>query len=222
MRRLAASTVLMAIALFAVPTVAAAATGGAGAPDVPPTNIGGSPAGSTILCTDQVPAAGGTVGCSGISVTVGTTPDGVQVAFTSATGPSCSVTPAIGVSFYDPVTGVAYAGTFSTPSTVSYTNSAVTAGETVLIYNSSTATYSAAPAGNVTAASTTAGAVHLTVSGSASFTVQQAGACSSSITGASLAFTGEPFLGEGLLAGLLLLMGLGGLLVVVRRRPRNA
>ena len=124
--------------------------------------------------------------------------------------------------FFDPVTGVPYTGTFTSPSTITYSNSAVTAGETVLVYNSSTATWSAAPAGNVTAASTTAGAVNLTVNGSASFSVQKAGACTSSITGASLAFTGKPFLGEGILAASLVTLGLGGLLVVFRRRPRRA
>jgi hypothetical protein len=221
-RRIAASGIVVLIALFAAPAWATAATGGPGAPDVPPVNIGGTPAGSTVLCTQQVGPGGGTVGCSGVTVTVGTTASGVQVVLTSATGPACSVTPGIGVSFFDPTSGQSFTGPFGSPVSVSYANASVTAGETVLVYNAATASWTAAPAGNIASASTTAGQVNLTVTGSASFSVQKAGACSASIVGATLAVTGEPFLGEGILAGGLLALGLSGLLIALRRRPRPA
>jgi hypothetical protein len=206
-------------ALLAIPASAYAATGGIGAPDVPPINIGGTPGGQNVLCTLNVPPAGGTVNCSGIAVTLPSTTNGLQVVFSSGAGPSCSLTPGVAVTFYDPVTSVKFAGTFNPPATVKYANTAVEAGETVVIYNPATGKWTAAPSGVVTAASTGDGTVSLTTSGDPTFAVLSSSGSCAPIPGATVATTGKPFLGEGLLAGGLVLGGSAALWMIVRRRP---
>jgi hypothetical protein len=218
MTRLVALFGIAIIGIFSFPANAFAANGGSGAPDVPPINLGGTPGGSTVLCTFQVAPAGGTVGCSGISVTVGPTTGGVQVVLSSGLGPACTVTPAIGVAFFDPTTSQKFTGTFNAPVSVTYTNGAVEAGETVLIFDSATGQWIPAPSGTVTSASTSDGKVTLSATGTATFSVQSEVACGAEIPGATVVTTGKPFLGESLLAGGLMIGGLLTLLVIVRRR----
>jgi hypothetical protein len=137
---------------------AGAAGGGAGAPDVPTSNTGGTPSGSNVLCTVTAPAAGGTETCSGVTVTVGATTDGLQIVFSTSAGPACAVAPALSISFVDPVTNQA-AGTLSPAASVSYANSSIGAGQTVLVYDPASGGWVLPPSGSVSSASTSAGVV---------------------------------------------------------------
>ncbi len=202
-------------AAFLFPTTAGAASGGAGAPDVPAINGGGSPGGASVLCTVTAPPAGGTETCSGVTVTVGPTTDGLSIAFSTSAGPSCAAAPALSVSFVDPTTNQA-AGPLS--ATVTYANGSITAGETILVFDSASGGWVLPPSGAVSSGSTSAGKAQASLTGSGALAVETAN-CSSAISGATVPVTGKPFLGEELLAGGLIFGGLLALGIVLLRRP---
>jgi hypothetical protein len=209
-----ALSAIAGIAILSLPTAAFAATGGSGSPESPVVNVQGTPGGQSVLCTIPVPAAGGTIGCSGIAVTLGTGLDGLELVLSSGPAPSPAVTPAITIGFYHISTGLKFSGSFTPPVSVTYTNSAVTAGERVLVYVASTGTWVSPPSGLISSASTSAGKVTLTVTGDPTFYVP-----GSAIAGATVPVTGKPFLGEGLVAIALVMGGLSVLMMVMRRRP---
>jgi hypothetical protein len=206
-------SVLAAAGALAFPAVALAASG-TGAPYGPTITVTGTPGGQTVLCTIPVPAAGGTIGCDNINVTVPAGYDGLELVLSDGPAPSPAITPAITIGFYYIATGVKYTGTFVPPVTVVYTNSAVTAGDAVLVYVPSTGQWVPPPSGLIASATTSNGEVTLTVTGDPTFYVP-----GSAIVGATVPVTGKPFLAEGLLAGGLLVGGILVLGVALRRRP---
>ncbi|HEY1829553.1 MAG TPA: hypothetical protein VGG38_04840 [Acidimicrobiales bacterium] len=212
--------VIMAALTCAFPLAAGAATGGSGAPDTPASNGTGSgdPGGESVLCTVTAPAAGGTQSCSGVSVTEGATTDGLTIVFSTGTGPSCAVAPALTVAVTDPSTGAAYTGTLSL--SVTYTHSGIDTGQTVLAFDGSSGGWVLPPSGSVSSGATAAGAVTANLTGDGSFVVDAA-TCSSAIAGATVAVTGKPFRAEEYLAGALVGGGLLALGLVLRRRPRR-
>jgi hypothetical protein len=205
--------------LGAVP--AGAASGGAGAPDVPVANGGGTPSGQSVLCTISIPAAGGGGTCSGVKVAAGPTTDGLSVVISVGAGPSCAVGQAIGVSFVDPVTNLA-AAALTPPATITYTDSAITTSDSVLVYDSASGGWVLPPSGGVSGGSTSAGSVSASMTADGSF-VADASTCSSAIGGATVAVTGKPFRGEEWAAGLLIAGGVVALVLALRRRrPAHA
>lgn len=207
-----------ALALAGGVAPAGAASGGAGAPDVPVANGGGTPSGQAILCTLSIPAAGGSATCSNVTVTAGATTDGLSVVISDGAGPSCAVGQAIGVSFVDPVSN--QPSTLPQPATVTATNGAISGSDSVLVFDAATDSWVLPPSGGVSGGSSGAGSVSATLTGNASF-VADAASCSSAIAGATVAVTGKPFLGEELLAGVLVAGG-GLVLVLALRRRRPA
>jgi hypothetical protein len=200
------------------PVAAGAANGGAGAPDVPVSNGGGTPSGGSVLCTVTVPAAGGTVTCSGVTVTEGPTTKGLSIVLSTSTGPVCSVGPALSASFVDPTTGLAVSGPLSTPVTVTLANGNIASGQTVLVYDSSSGEWVLAPSGAVSSGSASGGSVSGVLTGNGAF-VATTSNCSAAIPGATLAVTGKPFFVEELMAGGLIVGGALTLGIVLRRRP---
>ena len=197
--------------------IAGAANGGAGAPDVPASNSGGSPGGQSILCTVTAPPAGGTQTCGGVTVTDGSTSGGLSISFSTRAGPSCAVAPALTVSFVDGTTHQGLSGALSPAVAISYANAAIVAGETVLAYDGASGGWVLPPSGAVVSASASTGVVHASFTANGSIAVEGS-TCGSAIAGATTAVTGKPFLGEGLVAMVLVLGGGLALAVVVRRR----
>jgi hypothetical protein len=175
---------------------------------------GGTPGGQNVLCTIPVPASGGPIGCSGITVTTSIAEDGLELVLSSGPAPSNAVTPAITIGFYYINTGVKFHGSLTPPPTVTYVNGAVLQGEPVLVYVPSTGQWVPPPSGLITSGITTNGLVTLTVTGDPTFYVE-----GSSIAGATLSVTGKPFLAEGIGAGILVMIGLCLLVLTLRRRP---
>jgi hypothetical protein len=206
---------ITAAAVLAFPVAAMAAPGGGGAPDTPLLNTGGSPGGGTIVCTVAVPPAGGTVTCPGLVVTLPAGLTGLNLVLSTESGPACAVTPGVTLGLYSATTGAKYSGSFSPPATATYSDSSITAGETIVVYNPATGTWGPAPAGLISSATAGAGSITVTLTGDPTFAVE--GACGA-VPGATVAVTGEPFVGEGILAGVLVAAGLALMWLTWRRR----
>jgi hypothetical protein len=154
----------------------------------------------------------GTVGPSGITVTVpsGDFPTGVQVAITSFTAtvvPSGdAIVLAFGVNFCQ--NGAKVTGTFPVPVTVTVTNPAIKPGQTLFL---------ATPGGLVpVTASIGTGSFTLTITGDPDFVL--VAASSVLIPGATTVVTGKPFLLEGIVGGVFVLLGS---LLLLRLRFRH-
>jgi hypothetical protein len=227
-RRLAVVT-LGSAAMLVVGAGGALAAGGYGppAPVVPP-----APGGFSAVVTSQtIGAGGGQVGpvtVDGVPTTL-TVPAG---AFTAAvqitlTAPSLAGVGTGGLAGHHAVAGVGvqvtqdgstYAGTFLKPLTLTVSSSSITSACTVVVWNG--AAFVAA-GGTVSAGAATVSFDHdpsFAVLAPASSAVPPV----APIAGATGPKTGEPFLGEGILAGVLLLLGMAGLGFVLRRQRAGA
>jgi hypothetical protein len=227
-RRFAVVT-LGSAAMLVVGAGGALAAGGYGppAPVVPP-----APGGFSAVVTSQtIGAGGGQVGpvtVDGVPTTL-TVPAG---AFTAAvqitlTAPSLAGVGTGGLTGHHAVAGVGvqvtqdgstYAGHFLKPLTLTMSSSSITSACTVVVWNGAA----------FVAAGGTAGAGTATVSfdNDPSFAVLAPASSAvppvAPIAGATGPKTGEPFLGEGILAGVLLLLGMAGLGFVLRRQRADA
>jgi hypothetical protein len=113
------------------------------------------------------------------------------------------------------VNGTKYAGTFLKPITIDVASSRITASSEVGTWNGSAFVTDA----NSTV---TAGMASISMDSDAAFIVQAPTAKAAPVPGATSPVTGEPFLGEGILAGLLVLGGTGVLFTSRRRRVKAA
>jgi hypothetical protein len=185
-------------------------------PVVTPT---GCPTGTPVV-SQAVGSTGGTVsapvGGSNVSVNVpaGAFPNGVEVVITL--GPAPAVVPVgdalvlqFGVNFC--VNGVKYQGTISPPVTVTVSNPAIHAGQTLFLQEGSTLVPAQATISN--------GSLVVTVTSDPDFVLVAASTGATVIPGATSVVTGKPFLGEGLIAGGLVL--LGSMLLFFRLRFRH-
>jgi hypothetical protein len=111
--------------------------------------------------------------------------------------------------------GATYAGTFLKPLTLTVSSSSITSACTVVVWNGAAFVAAGGTAG--------AGAATVSFDHDPSFAVlAPASSATAPIVGATGPKTGEPFLGEGILAGVLLLLGMAGLGFVLRRRRVGA
>jgi len=192
--------------------------------------VAAAPGAFTAVVTSRtITPAGGVIGpltINGISVTLtippGAFPVSVQITLTAPnlaaignagfTGFSAMG----GVGIQVEVNGSPYPGTFLKPVTLSTKSPSITSSSIVVVWNGHAF---------VTETNATVGTGGATVSFDTDpdFAVlSPTGAAVAPISGATTPVTGEPFLGEGIAAGVLLLLGVSGLVLVVRRRRAKA
>jgi hypothetical protein len=218
---------LGATAAWGTASVASAAT--AGSQSVPPPVAGPLPPGgfSAVVTSQTIGPAGGTVGPAGVDgavVTVhipaGAFPVAVQIAITApdlaAVPPSPGYMVVAGVGIGISSGGTKYQGTFLRPITVDIASPKITASSVVGAWTGSAFVTD-------TSSTLTAGMASITMDSDAAFIVQSPTARPMApVPGATAPVTGEPFLGEGVLAGLLLFGGTGAVFASRRRRVKAA
>lgn len=208
---LAASVALVAgvIALSASPAFAAG--GGYG----PTTSPSTAPSGfTTTVASQTVPTTGGTVKASyngqqlSLALPAGDFTAPVQVTVTAPSTPPSGAVTAFAVSFS--VNGKVVSGTLAKPVTFVINNASVKAGQIVEIWNGTTwAKY--------TNATVTNGSATITLTSDPTFAVATA-TSPSTVPAATTGTTGVPVDGIVLGAGVLLLIGVGGIVLLRRRR----
>lgn len=190
----------------------------------PPITTPAPPGGFTAVVTTQtITPAGGTVGpimVAGAEVTVhvpaGAFSQDVQLTITA---PDLSDIPAApgftivaGVGAEITLNGAHYPGTFGAPVTITIASPRITASSQVVVWNGSSFV-------NDPNSTTMAGSASISFDSDPAFAVESPTSSKTApVPGATSPVTGEPFLGEGLLAGLLVLGGTGGLVMSRRRR----
>jgi hypothetical protein len=216
-------------AMLVVGAGGALAAGGYGppAPVVPP-----APGGFSAVVTSQsIGPAGGKVGpvsVDGVTVNLtvpaGAFTDTVQITLTApslagiGTGGMAGRHAVAGVGVQVTQNGATYPGTFHKPLTVTMASSSINAACAVVVWNGAAFVSAGGTAG--------AGAATVSFDHDPSFAVLAPASSAvppvAPIAGATGPKTGEPFLGEGILAGVLLVMGMAGLGFALRRRRAGA
>ena len=203
---------------------AATAASGYGPP--PPGAGTAVPGGYSAVITSQtITPAGGTIGpvnVNGASVTLvipaGAFPVAVQITLTA---PDLTLVGDAGRAGFKAVAGVgiqvqengsAYTATFLKPLTLSMSSSSITSSSVVVVWNGTAFVAD-------TGATVTSGAAVVKFSTDPDFAVLSPTAATV-IPGATTSPTGKPLIGEAALAGVLVLLGAGGLAVRWRRRER--
>jgi len=191
----------------------------------PPITTPAPPGGfSAVVTTQTITPAGGTVGpllVAGAEVTIhvppGAFPADVQLTVTAPNlgdiPPTPGYTVVAGVGAEITLNGAHYPGTFGAPVTVTITSPKITASSQVVVWNGSSFV-------NDPNSTTMAGSASVSFDSDPAFAVESpTGHKMATVPGATAPTTGEPFLGEGVLAGILVLGGTGGL-VMSRRRVK--
>ena len=180
---------------------------------------------STVVTSQTIGPAGGTVGpvsVDGITTTLtvppGAFPVSVQITLTA---PDLAAIGDAGVVCHWAVAGVGiqvqehgstYPGTFLKPLTLTASSSSITSSSVVVVWNGTAFV-------TESSATVTAGSATVTFDSDPNFAVlAPTGTATCAVPGATGATTGKPFLGEGILAGLLVLLGATGLGYARRRR----
>jgi hypothetical protein len=179
------------------------------------------PGGYTVVVTSQtIGPAGGTIGpvdVGGIPTTLtipaGAFPVPVQITLTA---PDLAAIGAGGFPGHNAIAGVGigvqengstYPGTFLKPLTLTMSSSSITSSSVVVVWNGTAFV-------TESSATVTAGSATVTFDSDPDFAVLGPG----TVPGATTPTTGKPFLGEGILAGALVLLGATGLAYARRRR----
>jgi len=226
--------IIYAIELTFIAVISAAFVGGsvraAGAASeygpVPPA-AGAAPPGSysDVVTSQTITPAGGTIGpvtVDGAALTfvipAGAFLVSVQITITEA---DLFAVGSAGTAGYNAVAGVGiqvqengspYPGTFLKPLTATIRSSSITSSSVVVVWNGTA--FVAEPDSTVTS-----GAAVVSFDTDPDFAVlSPAGTTATTIPGATKAVTGKPFLGEGILAGVLVVLGVSGLAIGYRRR----
>ncbi len=182
---------------------------------------------TTVLTTQTVQPSGGTVTAGGVTVTVpaGDVTSPIQVIITQGTISGLTGLPAgsnpilaYGVTFVQ--NGQKYHGTFPAPITVTISNPAITTADQVLVYSDATGTYvplSSDPIiENIVVSN---GSISFQVLSDPFLVITGPLAAAAAIPNATVAVTGVPTLTEGILGGVLVMLGLMlGLQLRARRR----
>ena len=220
MIKLFVMAMLGAAVAFGTAGVASAST--AGRQSVPPPVATPLPPGgfSTVVTNQTITPAGGTVGpvtVAGAGVTVhvpaGAFPADVQIVITAPdlaavpTAPGFMVVAGVGVGVS--MNGVPYQGAFLKPITVDVTSPKITSTSLVGAWTGSAFVPD-------TSSMLSAGMASITMDSDAAFIVLSP----TEVPAATAPVTGEPFLGEGIIAGLLLLGGTGAIFTSRRRRVK--
>lgn len=217
--------VAIAGAAVALGTVGpASAATGQYAPPPPPVGV---PGGYTAVVTSvDIGPAGGTIGPIAIDGAVWTVtiPAGAfptTVVFT-LTAPTLGAVPPVtgdnvvtGAGIIVGLNGADYPGTFLKPVTATAAASTITAASDVEVWNGSAFVTDAASAD-------TTGSATVSFDSDPEFAIDTPKAPVVTKVPVTVPVTGEPFLGEGILAGGLLLLGSGGILFTRRRRRARA
>jgi hypothetical protein len=196
----------------------------AGRQSVPPPITTPAPPGgfSAVVTTQTITPAGGTVGpvmVAGADVLVhvptGAFSQPVQLTITAPDLAHIPPTPGYkvvaGVGAEVTLNGAHYPGTFAKPVIVIISSPKITASSQVMVWNGSSFVMDP----NST---TTAGTAGVGFDSDPAFAVESPTTPTTPVPGATSPVTGEPFLGEGILAGVLVLGGTGGLVLSRRRR----
>jgi hypothetical protein len=193
----------------------------------PPVTTPAPPGGFTaVVTTVTIGPAGGVVPVTidGVHITVdipaGAFPSDVQLTVTApdlgAITPTTGFTVTTGVGIHITLDGAPYPGTFLKPVTVSFTSPRITPSSVVVVWNGSS--FVTDP--NSTA---TAGSASVSFDTDPKFAVESPTTAKvTPVPGATSPTTGEPFLGEGILAVVLVLSGAGGVVMSRRRRVKAA
>jgi hypothetical protein len=200
----------------------------AGRQSVPPPVTGPAPPGgfTSAITTVTIGPAGGVVGpvtVDGAQVAVnvpqGTFPAEVKLTITEPHLPAITPTPGFtvtaGAGIQVTLDDSPYPGTFLRPVTVTFTSPSITASSQVVVWNGSS--FVTDPNSTVTA-----GSASVSFDTDPDFAVETPTTKVTPVTGATSPTTGEPFLGEGILAGALLLGGAGAVVMSRRRRVKAA
>jgi hypothetical protein len=219
------------IAIFSAAFVAGSvrAAGAASTYGPAPAPVGAAPPGSysDVITSQTITPAGGTIGpvtADGATVTLvipaGAFPVSVQITITEA---DLFAVGSAGTAGYKAVAGVGvqvqengspYPGTFLKPLTVTIHSSSITSSSVVMVWNGTA--FVAESDSTVTS-----GVAVVSFDTDPDFAVlAPTGTTATTIPGATTPVTGKPFLGEGILAVVLVVLGLGGLAVGYRRRVR--
>ncbi|MHB8318856.1 MAG: hypothetical protein ACYDEP_06465 [Acidimicrobiales bacterium] len=218
--------VVFAVAAVAVLTPTAAFGAGTGyGPPPPPIPVPGTF--GTVMCTQTVSATGGTVTCTvqGATITV-TVPSNsftspIQIVITAG---NCPQIGNAGVPNYNcflafgvivEQNGQKYTGTINPPANVTVALSSINTTDKVVGLNTSNSTY-----GPISGVSISNGNLSFSISSDPYIAVLApvaASSTTSTVPGATTVTTGKPFLLEGSLAGLLLLVGISLLVWSTRR-----
>jgi len=195
---------------------------------VPPA-AGAAPPGSfsDVITSQNITPAGGTIGpvtVDGSTVTVvipaGAFPVSIQITITEA---DLFAVGSAGTAGYKAVAGVGvqvqengapYPGTFLKPLTVTIRSSSITSSSVVMVWNGTA--FVTEPDSTVAS-----GVAEVSFDTDPDFAVlSPLAGTATAIPGATKAVTGKPFLGEGILVGVLVVLGVSGLAVGYRRRVR--
>jgi hypothetical protein len=207
---------LPAGAAFAASPGAGASGGGGGGGGTPPgpsstvcptitVNQGTGGSGTCDGVTVTIPAKGSSnANCGNIIVTVTVNPVGAIAVTNPPAGYSQAY--AVTAAFTCSATGAKFTGTLSPAATVVVTNSSIAAGRPIFEFVNGAWS-------QVTNATVTTGSATFTVPTDPQFVFYVA-----PIAGGTLAVTGKPVVGEGILAGLLLALGSLGVWGATRRR----
>lgn len=223
--------------LFAVTLLTAAAVGAPAGTALAATSAGsqyGPPAVTTpasqggftaVVTTVTIPTTGGTIGPIAvdgaeltISIPPGAFPEPVTITVTApdlaTIPPMAGTTVVAGAGITVGLNGAPYPGTFLKPITATFTSPNITAGSVVTVWNGSSFV-------------TDSGATSTTGTATVSFDSDPDFAVMTPVTtpprpvpSATVPVTGVPAVGEGLLAGVLILGGAGGIAASRRRRAR--
>jgi len=220
-----ASAGLLALISTLALTSATAMAAGSGYYTPPPQTV--VPGGFTAVVTSQVISPAGAVKYislgNGVQLEIDVPPGtfNQNVVVTIFTPDLISIGDA-GIDNYHAVAGLRfivtvgsslYSGPFDHFVTFTLTSRSITSASKVVIWNgTSFVTYSDATVSN--------GQAVIRVDSDPDFAVLSPNVAPTVIPSSTTVTTGEPFFGEELLAGVLLLVGLGGLFVVVRKRRR--
>jgi hypothetical protein len=220
--RLGAMMALTAVVALALPAASAfGAAAGPGASGGGSSGGGSAPTPNAIVCpTITVDSStGGSGTCDGVTVTVPTQtsttcPDIIATITVNPVGAIAVPNPpsgyvqayAVTVKFTCSSTGAVFTGTLSPAATVVVTNAAIAAGRPIF-------EYAGGAWSQVTTATVTTGSATFTVPTDPQFVFY-----APVIAGSTVAVTGKPVVGEGIVAGVLFALGLLGIWRATRRR----
>jgi hypothetical protein len=220
--RLGGMMAITAIVALTLPAASAfAASAGAGASGGGGGGGGTGPSASSTVCpTITVDSStGGSGTCDGVTVTIPTQtsttcPDIIVTITVNPVGAIAVPNPpagftqayAVTVTFTCSSTGAAFTGAFNPDATIVVTNSSIASGRPIFEFDNGTWT-------QVTNATVTVGSATFTLASDPQYVFY-----APVIAGGTVAVTGKPVLGEGILAGTLFALGLVGIWRATRRR----
>jgi hypothetical protein len=216
------------VTLLSTAPAFAAGTGYAPPPTPTPgtSATAGAPSGfTTVLTTQTIGPAGGTLSAGGVTVTVpaGDFTVATQVSIVSGTlsaltGLPGGATPVVAIGVVFMQNGVKVTGTFPSPIKVTITNSSITAADQLYVFQNGSAVPATSDV-NISGITVADGSVTFMVTADPYVAVLALASSSGVVPAATTAATGAPILTEGVLGGLLMV---GGLLLAWRLRRLTA